>query len=41
MSIQITKSAWRKIGEIINKTNNSYGLYIQQRPGDVMDLILS
>jgi len=33
MSIQITKSAWRKIGEIINKTNNSYGLLYSAKTG--------
>ena len=32
-SIQITKSAWRKIGEIINKTNSSYGLLYSAKTG--------
>ena len=32
-SIQITKSAWSKIGEIINKTKNSYGLLYSAKAG--------
>ena len=33
MTIQITRSAWQKIGEIIHKTNNTYGLLYSARTG--------
>ena len=32
-SIQITRSAWSKIGEIIHKTNNTYGLLYSAKTG--------
>jgi iron-sulfur cluster assembly accessory protein len=32
-SIQITRSAWQKIGEIIHRTNNSYGLLYSAKTG--------
>ena len=33
MTIQITKSAWQKIGEIIHKTSNTYGLLYSAKTG--------
>ena len=32
-SIQITRSAWQKIGEIIHKTSNTYGLLYSAKTG--------
>ena len=33
MNIQITKNAWKKISEIIHKTNNQYGMIYSASSG--------
>ena len=33
MTIQITKSAWQTIGEIIHKTSNTYDLLYSAKTG--------